>query len=370
MSKIESKQLNPLILMAPGPIAGAEKVVLTGIKALEKLGANPVMIIIKETRNPKCADDFLSLLDDKIKYEVVETSCAIDFSLPKKINQIAKKYPEHAIIHSHGFKALFASILSFSSQKKAHTHHGNTGHTLKVKVYEALALLLMRFSQGVVCVSKQMKNDLQKKLIGYSSFYICNNMLSFDKEKLPLSYSPAQDPIRLIYIGRLSPEKGILDFIEVFNQLKNKSKYTFTILGDGLQKELLQEKIKQYNLSNVSYVGNVKDPSIYLKQADLLVMPSHTEGLPMTLIESLASSIPVLSNEVGAISELVTTHFNGVLIPYKHTFNYDFWIETLERMPLEIEKLKSNAFKNSSDIVTQFDQATWATNTLKIYNQL
>ncbi len=79
-----------------------------------------------------------------------------------------------------------------------------------------------------------MKLDLQKKIPGYSHFYVCNNMLSFDKEKLPTESIPVNDPIRLIYIGRLSPEKGILDFIEVFNRLKNKNQFSLTILGDGL----------------------------------------------------------------------------------------------------------------------------------------
>lgn len=365
------KQLRPLILMSPGPMAGAEKVVLTGVKALEKINANPLMVVIKETRTPQCAEDFIAQLKEtKVQYEVIESSCALDLALLLKLNELLKKYSDINVIHSHGFKALFANALTFSKVKKVHTHHGNTGHTLKVKIYETIAFWLMRLCQGVICVSKQMKLDLQKKIPGYSHFYICNNMLSFDKEKLPKEFIPLSHPIRLIYIGRLSPEKGILDFIEVFNRLKNKDQFTLTILGDGLQRNLVVEKLQTYQLKNVNYLGNVKDPSLYLKEADLLVMPSHTEGLPMTLIESLASSVPVLSNEVGAIAELVTTHFNGILIPFTENFNYDLWIQTLESIPKEIEILKQNAFRESSKVVLQFDQETWAKNTLSIYQKL
>lgn len=365
------KQLRPLLLMSPGPMAGAEKVVLTGVKALEKANANPLMVVIRETRNPQCAEVFMAHLQEKkIQYEVIDSNYALDLMLPLKLNALLNKYSDINVIHSHGFKALFASVLTFSKVKKVHTHHGNTGHTLKVKIYETIAFWLMRLCQGIICVSKQMKLDLQKKIPGYSHFYVCNNMLSFDKEKLPTESIPVNDPIRLIYIGRLSPEKGILDFIEVFNRLKNKNQFSLTILGDGLQKNLLVEKIQDYHLKNVNYLGNVKDPSTYLTAADLLVMPSHTEGLPMTLIESLASSVPVLSNEVGAISELVTTHFNGVLIPFKGSFNYDLWIKTLDEISQEVGTLKQNAFKESSKIVAQFDQENWAKTTLNIYQKL
>lgn len=365
------KQIRPLILMSPGPIAGAEKVVLTGLKALRKIGINPLMVIIKESRNPKCAEDFISLLDSSnVEFEVIESHKALDFSLILKFNNLLKKYPDITHTHSHGFKALFTNVLSFSKLIKVHTHHGNTGHTFKVKVYEALAYFLMRFCQGVICVSQKMQQELQQKIFGYSHFFVCNNMLSFEKEELPIQQIPSHSPIRLIYIGRLSPEKGILDFITVFNQIKNKEQFHFTILGDGIQKETMVQKLQNLNIKNVNYVGNVKDPSSYLKDSDLLVMPSHTEGLPMTLIESLASSVPVISNEVGAINELVTTNFNGKLISYNGQFDYQAWINVLEEIPSEVEKLKINAFNGKDKIINLFGQENWAKTTLAIYQQL
>ncbi|MDO9182054.1 MAG: hypothetical protein Q7U04_06580, partial [Bacteriovorax sp.] len=122
----------PIIILAPGVLAGAEKVVLTGITALYELGLNPLMIIIRETRIPQLANDFQKALNPNIENIIIDSKSAMDLKLPKKLKKILKNQELPIVLHTHGFKALVAGFLAKGKSIHIHTHHGNTSHTFKV----------------------------------------------------------------------------------------------------------------------------------------------------------------------------------------------------------------------------------------------
>jgi glycosyltransferase involved in cell wall biosynthesis len=107
-----------------------------------------------------------------------------------------------------------------------------------------------------------------------------------------------------IFVGRLSPEKGIEVLIEAWRDVP----YSLTVVGDGP----LRDELEASAPNNVRFVGYQSDVGDYLRRASLLVIPSTWyENFPMTLVEAASYGTPILASDIGALSSLV--HENGEL---------------------------------------------------------
>jgi len=120
------------------------------------------------------------------------------------------------------------------------------------------------------------------------------------------------------YIGRLSEEKGIINFIEsVPILLNNNSDLNILILGDGPLREQIQNYINDNNLKmNVSLLSWISHNDIpkYLNNIKLLIIPSNREGLPNVALEAMACNTPVLATNVGGIPEIITDGKTGFIL--------------------------------------------------------
>ena len=119
------------------------------------------------------------------------------------------------------------------------------------------------------------------------------------------------------YIGRLSEEKGILNFIQAIPKVLDKEDVHFMIVGNGTQ----LDEIK-YFINKNGLIGKVKilceaphdDIPRYLNELKLLVLPSYTEGLPNIILEAMACGTPVLATPIGAIPDIVKDFKTGFLL--------------------------------------------------------
>jgi glycosyltransferase involved in cell wall biosynthesis len=92
--------------------------------------------------------------------------------------------------------------------------------------------------------------------------------------------------------------------------------FTIDIVGDGADRQALEALCDELQLrSHVRFLGFRSDVHALLPQADLFVLSSVTEGLPMTLLEASAAGLAIVSTDVGGISELVSHNETGILVP-------------------------------------------------------
>lgn len=113
-----------------------------------------------------------------------------------------------------------------------------------------------------------------------------------------------------LFVGRLSPEKGIDVLLESFSQTSHE----LLIVGDGPMRELVMKKAKKH--ANIIYQGvkSSGDVLYLMKNAKALILPSiWLEGMPMTMIEAMSVGCPVIGSQIGTISETINHGKNGLL---------------------------------------------------------
>lgn len=116
--------------------------------------------------------------------------------------------------------------------------------------------------------------------------------------------------------ARLAPEKGLGVLIESISLLgPTHSGVKVRIAGQGRMAEALGEFAQTLGVSNqIEFLGMVEDMPAFYQELDVFVLPSFTEGLPRTVIEAMASGVPVIATRVGGVSELVRDGIDGALI--------------------------------------------------------
>lgn len=133
-----------------------------------------------------------------------------------------------------------------------------------------------------------------------------------------IPHKPSQ--IRLLSVGRLDPEKGIIYLIQALDELvaNGKTDIILDLVGDGSEEKRLRWEVSKRGLAQyVNFLGYVSHShelfSLY-RQSDIFILPSLTEGWPQTLFEAMATRVPIVATRVGGIPYLIEDGENGLLI--------------------------------------------------------
>lgn len=208
----------------------------------------------------------------------------------------------------------------------------------------------------LVLVSSELQKFYAEKLRNSNCMciYIPNSI-----DKLPVKVAPLKTK-RLVSVGRLSPEKGYLDLLKIFNKLSKKNKdWVLDIIGDGVEKDKLKRYIEHNDLSSKvtlhgfqgkNYIDKVlHDSSIYL-------MTSFTESFGIVLIEAMSHGVPCIAfDSAEGAREIINSGENGYLIKNRNSEAMIMKIEDLiknEKERVRIGKLARESVKKyTSDIV-------------------
>ena len=160
----------------------------------------------------------------------------------------------------------------------------------------------------VVTLSKSMSSSINKLEFNSKSSCVYNTCFLEKKLNIKEHNIINNDFINILSVGSLLYRKGFDLLINALNLLspENKNKIKLKIAGDGSERKNLEELIKNNNLNiQVELLGNRNDIFELIKQCDLFCLTSREEGLPISIVESLSLSKPVLSTRVGAIPEVL-----------------------------------------------------------------
>jgi len=156
-------------------------------------------------------------------------------------------------------------------------------------------------------VSKLGLERYKDKILGNSSRFVENH---FEIKK------PIHKRRKVVgYIGRLSRDKGVMNFIEAIPLVaKECGDVDFFIGGDGPLYDEIREKVKDHRgITQLKWIPHERLPQ-YLNELKLLVLPSHTEGLPTILMEGMACGTPILATPVGGVPDLIEDGKTGFIL--------------------------------------------------------
>jgi glycosyltransferase involved in cell wall biosynthesis len=201
------------------------------------------------------------------------------------------------------------------------TLYNEVGHTLNHFLYEACF-------DGVIVESQHMA-----RFVGDSTLKpdprvrIVESGIDLDLFS-PGRRGPGEEPLRIGYISRLSPEKNPLGFIDLFERLAERlPRLVATIAGDGPMADEVRTRAKASPAAKrLTYLGRVPDVAEALRAVDALVVPSKLDGRPNIVMEANASGVPVIGAPVGGIPELIAEGVNGYLADPSETDRMATWL--------------------------------------------
>lgn len=254
-----------------------------------------------------------------------------------------KKHYDIAIAYSQvGFPKYYVIDRVDAKKKYAFYHHGAYEFSNTIKEWDKE--YYPKYDK-VFAVSEHIKELLKKELSADIKFDVIPNYIDIDKVS-KLGEESCEEMLnakgfKILTVGRLSVEKNIIKCIEVAKELHALGlDFIWFIAGDGDQKELIVQKIKEYGLTTrVVLLGNVLNPYKYMKNCDLYAQFSVYEADPITLKEVLVFNKRMVLSDIEA--------FNY----YKNLYrNISICEEDVKRTAeLIIEKVSSEIEENTLD---------------------
>jgi glycosyltransferase involved in cell wall biosynthesis len=240
------------------------------------------------------------------------------------VKEIRKFRPD--VIHTHTAKAgvlgRLAAIVALPKAKRVHTYHGHLLHgyfnPMKVKLIILLEKILGFFTYKIIAIGNVVKNDLLNAGIG-------------NEQKFEVIYPGLQDLILhsksdarrilglddtktyLVFVGRLTQIKRPDRLIELARFLKqNNPEVHLLIAGAGELLEKLHSESESESLP-ITFLGWRNDIEVILSASNIAILCSDNEGIPLTLIQASQVGLPIVSTNVGSVSDIVVDGLTGLL---------------------------------------------------------
>jgi 1,2-diacylglycerol 3-alpha-glucosyltransferase len=284
-----------------------------------------------------------------------------------RLGKYLKKHAIHVVYNHSEEMGFWLSFLSIPYVHHLHTYlnvlevSGKRVARLKVfhTLWEKIRQRVMRKSQKIVAVNKDVvamgetmlgkdriiafPNYVDSKQFRYRDFSALKNKLNLTNKRIAL------------FLGRLSYVKGLelfVDIIQAQNTKASANTWKGIVIGSGDYRDTLVDYIRQKNLEDqIMLVGPINDPVVlsqYYSMADVFLITSLSESVPLTLLESLSCGTPVVSTAVGISSE-VLNRSNGFVIGTRDAAAFANQIDLCSAL-----KTKNSLLPQGSDYSVEF----------------
>lgn len=230
------------------------------------------------------------------------------------------------IIHSYLWNADFFVCLARLGLDVAHVAHvvdrrgnRNSGRLLGRFKTRLTGFLHRKLGTRFVAVSEACREHaIQQYRVAPERILTAHNGISLDEFEVTRHSSNAEEPIVVGAISNFKPEKGHRYLIEAMQLVKDSfPQMRLLIAGEGRSRLHFEALTASLGLEDrISFVGRVASAAEFYKCLDFFVIPSDSaEGLPTTILEAMASGLPVVATDVGGAGEAVRSGMEGFLVP-------------------------------------------------------
>ena len=291
----------------------------------------------------------------------------------KKIKEICKEN-KYDILHCHSPIGGVLARFAFKEFRKkggkliytAHGFHFFKGAPIKNwLIFYPIEKLCARYTDCLITINKEDYKRAQKfktKKVKYIPG------IGIDTEKIKnikrdreiLNKFGIKDEVVLVSVGELSDRKNHKVILEALEKIEDD--YIYIICGQGEKKEELVNLSKKLKIQNkVKFLGYRQDIKEILKASDIFCFPSKQEGLPVALMEAMASGLPVVCSNIRGNSDLIEEKKGGYLLEYNNSYEFLIKIHELinndslrkEMGEFNLEKIKDFDRKKVNNLMEE-----------------
>ena len=365
--------MNVLQLISSGGYYGAENVVVSLSESLENRNYRSVIGIF---HNDGQRNEELIRQAARRGLGVQQILCRgrWDWQTVRAIREILERL-NIDILHTHGYKADIYGYLASRKPKVpiVSTCHLWTHDTAAVRCYDYLDSLFLRRFDAVVAVSETIAESLRHSGIRGSKIRVIDNGIelhSFTQAHATLADELSKKQNLVVgTVGRLVPQKGLEYYLRAASEvLQDFPNAIFQVIGSGTEREKLEQMTRDLGINqNFVFAGECSDMPAAYAAMDVFVLASIDEGMPMVVLEALASKKPVVATRVGAVPSLVIHEKTGLLVAPKD-------VPALKQAILRLlndAPLRSELGKNGEALVKRsYSREIMAQNYLQLYEQV
>jgi glycosyltransferase involved in cell wall biosynthesis len=318
--KLRDTRMRVLQLLSSAGFYGAENMLLNLCVSQKSAGVDTTLLVFYNAHQPN-----LELYEEAkrrgLNPSMVRCEGRIDW---KALREIRSQIRERAIdvVHAHGYKAdLYAYIAARRERKPVvATCHNWREVGSALRVYNRLDRMALKRFDAIAAVSDAVAGKLRLAGVPAGRIRTVPNGIdarAFEEAAAggPAAGSSLNSPV-IGVVGRLDLQKGFEHLFEAVRGLRESHRgLKVVIVGEGPDRAEIEAMVRKLGLEDqVTLVGQRSDmPAVYAGM-DIFVLPSLNEGLPMTVLEAMAASRPVVATRVGAIPKVVEDGQTGLLV--------------------------------------------------------
>ena len=299
----------------------------------------------------------------KIKY--LGKKRGFDPSIISKMRKIIKAY-QPDVIHTHRYVLPYAFLASMGFKaKRVHTVH-SVAQKEQTKVGKNINRVLFRYFNVVpVALSKEIQRTIQEVYgLPDNRIPVVFNGIDLSRCIVKESYA-RKDTFTVLHIGRFMDVKNHELLLRSFARFKGQhSDARLQLLGDGELKENMMQLAGQLNITDaVEFAGLQSNVYPWLHNADVFILPSKFEGMPMTLIEAMGTGLPIIASNVGGIPDMLSSQKEALLIEPKEE-------KIIEALEMDYSDAKKREYwgRNALQRSSLFSSQAMARKYLQLYS--
>lgn len=310
-----------LHVISSGGMYGAEAVILNLSHALNASPEHRSLIAIFDNTAAPNHQFYDAAVAQGLEAHMVPCRGQIDRTALAVIRNTATT-TQADLIHAHGYKAdIYCSLAMRGARlplvSTCHTWYDND---LAVRIYGAIDRRVLRAFSGVVAVSNEVRNRLLDSGVLAERIRLIRNGIDLQPfqhaQSIRALRATELSNLRIGLAGRLAQEKGVDIFLRAAARiLQRNPQHHFVVAGEGPDRPALQALIAELGIaSHIDLQGHTPDMADFYSSIDVLVSASRQEGLPMAILEGMASGLAPVATTVGAVPQVVRDGETGLLV--------------------------------------------------------
>lgn len=291
---------------------GAETMCENLTYALKAMGHEVNVVSLLPERTPIAS----RMEEAGIRIVYLDKKLGLDVSMIPKLAKVMKQLrPDVVHTHLNVLKYAVPAAKLAGIRNCVHTVHNVAQEEAEGRVVQTISRIYFRNGWVTpVALSPKVQDSLvdfyglERKAVPV----ICNGI---DLSRCIPRENYAARETRLIHVGRFNEQKNHRGLLEAFRLvLQEHPQCTLDLLGDGELRQQMETYARELGIwDKVRFLGSQSNVYAYLKEADIFLMPSKFEGMPMTIIEAMGTGLPVVASPVGGIPDMLTHGESGLL---------------------------------------------------------